>query len=142
MPETRNSSGIPHSDPHTRKTPNPMLGLGSFTNHDVPNTMAEWNTTSPATTRARATSSSGRRPLGREGNDGAAAVLAAATAITGLAMLVLLAGLAAVHGGRAGGECPQPAVATSGSHSRRTSSRTQAPASVFRATPRLSPAAS
>src|SRR5215475_15872229 len=110
MLETRNSSGIPHSDPHSRKTPNPMLGLGSFTNHDVPNTMAEWNTTSPATTRARATSSSGRRPPGREGNDGAAAVPAAAAAITGLAMLVLLAGLAAVHGGRTGGECPQPAV--------------------------------
>src|SRR6516165_2972664 len=112
MPETRNSSGIPHSDPHTRKAPNPMLGLGTFTNHDVPNTMAEWNTTSPATTKARATSSSGRRPLGRPGSDREAAVPAVSAAITGLAMLVLLRGLAAVHGGRAGGECPQPAVAT------------------------------
>ena len=39
------------------------LGRGSVTNHAVPaaNTMAEWNTTSPATTRARMRSSSGRR---------------------------------------------------------------------------------
>src|SRR6516162_7396453 len=120
MPETRNSSGIPHSDPHTMKTLKPMLGRGSFTNHDVPtaNTAAEWNTTSPATTRARPTSSSGRRLPGRPGSDPEAAVPVLAAAITGLAMLVLLPGLAAVHGGRAGGECPQPAVVTSGAHPR------------------------
>jgi len=76
------------------KTLNPMLGRGSVTNHDVPtaNTAAEWNTTSPATTRARATSSSPRRPPGRPGSDREAAVPAAAAAITRLAMLVLLAG--------------------------------------------------
>ena len=41
---------------------NPVPGRGSFTNHDAPtaNTTAEWNTTSPATTRARMTSNSGR----------------------------------------------------------------------------------
>src|SRR6516164_112538 len=64
MPETRNSSGIPHSDPHTKNTVNPRLGCGAFTNQETPeaNTMAEWNTTSPATTNARITSNSGRRP--------------------------------------------------------------------------------
>src|SRR5215469_1461563 len=89
MPETRNSSGMPHNDPHNRKTLNPTLGLGSFTNHDVPNTMAEWNTTSPATTTARATSSSGRRPAGREGTGREAAVAAAAGTVTRLATRVL-----------------------------------------------------
>src|SRR5215471_1575200 len=92
MPETRNSSGIPHSEPHTKKTLNPTLGLGTFTNHDVPNTMAEWNTTSPATIRARMASSSGRRPPGREGNDRAAAAPAAAGAVKVLATLVLPSG--------------------------------------------------
>src|SRR4029450_3904923 len=53
---------MPHSEPHRRKTVNPGLGLGSFTNQEVPeaNTTAEWKTTSPATTNARITSSSGR----------------------------------------------------------------------------------
>src|SRR6516165_8545957 len=113
---------MPHSDPHSMKTLNPVLGRGSVTNQDVPtaNTAAEWNTTSPATTRARATSSSPRRPPGRPGSDPGAVVPAAAAAITGPAMLVLLRGLAAVYGGRTSGECPQPAVATSGSHPRRT----------------------
>ena len=66
MPETRNSSGIPHSDPHSMKALKPMPGRGSVTNQDVPtaNTAAEWNTTRPATTRARPASSSGRRPAG------------------------------------------------------------------------------
>ena len=52
---------MPHSEPHRRKTVNPGLGLGSFTNQEVPeaNTTAEWKTTSPATTNARITSSSG-----------------------------------------------------------------------------------
>jgi hypothetical protein len=61
MPETTNSSGIPHSEPHRRKTVNPGLGLGSLMNQEVPeaNTTAEWKTTSPATTNARITSSSG-----------------------------------------------------------------------------------
>ena len=47
IPETRNSSGIPHSDPHSKNTVNPALGRGSLTNHDAPaaNTTAEWNTT-------------------------------------------------------------------------------------------------
>jgi len=76
MPETRNSSGIPHSDPHSKKTLNPMLGLGSVTNHEVPaaNTIAEWNTTSPATTNARMTSRSARRPAagGQAGRTAAA----------------------------------------------------------------------
>src|SRR5215211_2346456 len=62
MPETRNSSGMPHSEPHRRKTVNPGLDLGSLMNQEVPeaNTMAEWKTTSPATTNARIASSSGR----------------------------------------------------------------------------------
>ena len=40
---------------------NPGLGLGSVTNQELPeaNTTAEWKTTSPATTKARITSSSG-----------------------------------------------------------------------------------
>jgi hypothetical protein len=63
IPDTTNSSGIPHSDPHARKTLNPALGCGSFTNHDVPqaNTTAEWKTISPATTNARMKSSSALR---------------------------------------------------------------------------------
>src|SRR6266545_3191536 len=71
IPETRNSSGIPHNDPHKRKTVNPRLGRGSFTNQEAPeaNTTAEWKTTSPATTNALMKSSSGRRS-GRD-NDGA-----------------------------------------------------------------------
>lgn len=77
IPAIRNSSGIPHNDPHSRKTVNPALGRGSFTNQDVPaaNTTAEWKTTSPATTNARITSNSGRRPT---------AVPAATGAVTGL----------------------------------------------------------
>ena len=64
IPETTNSSGIPHNDPHSRKTVNPVLGRGSFTNQEAPaaNTTAEWKTTSPATTNARRTSNSSRRP--------------------------------------------------------------------------------
>src|SRR6266540_5912089 len=71
IPETRNSSGTPHNDPHKRKTVNPRLGRGSFTNQEAPeaNTTAEWKTTSPATTNALMKSSSGRRS-GRD-NDGA-----------------------------------------------------------------------
>jgi hypothetical protein len=82
---------MPHSDPHSRKALNLMLGRGSLTNQDVPmaNTMAEWSTTSPATTRARMTSSSGRRLAGRPGAGREAAVPAAAGAITGLATLML-----------------------------------------------------
>ena len=48
---------------------NPGLGLGSLMNQEVPeaNTMAEWKTTSPATTSARITSSSGRsEPAGTD----------------------------------------------------------------------------
>ena len=48
--------------------------------------MAEWNTTSPATTRARMTSSSGRRPAEPRGTGRAAAIRAAAGAVIGLAM--------------------------------------------------------
>ena len=53
---------MPHSEPQRRKTVNPGLGLGSLTNQELPEakTMAEWKTTSPATTNARITSSSGR----------------------------------------------------------------------------------
>ncbi len=36
MPETTNSSGIPHSEPDNRNTVNPALDRGSFTNHEVP----------------------------------------------------------------------------------------------------------
>lgn len=59
IPETRNSSGIPHSE----NTVNPALGRGSFTNQEAPaaNTTAEWKTTSPAITNERMTSNSGRR---------------------------------------------------------------------------------
>src|SRR5512132_1493112 len=69
MPETTNSSGMPHSERHRRKTVNPGLGLGSLMNQEVPeaNTTAEWKTTSPATTNARITSSSGRlEPAGTD----------------------------------------------------------------------------
>ena len=59
IPETRNNSGIPHNDPHSRKTVNPPPGRGSFTNQEAPaaNTTAEWKTTSPATTNPRIRSS-------------------------------------------------------------------------------------
>jgi hypothetical protein len=52
---------MPHSEPHRSTTVNPGLGLGSVTNQELPeaNTTAEWKTTSPATTKARITSSSG-----------------------------------------------------------------------------------
>ena len=85
---------MPHSDPHSMKTLKPMLGRGSVTNQDVPtaNTAAEWNTTSPATTRARPASSSGRRPAGREGTDWAVAVPAAAGTITEPATVLLPSG--------------------------------------------------
>src|SRR6516225_1767009 len=94
MPETRNSSGIPHSDPHSMKALKPMLGRGSVTNQDVPtaNTAAEWNATSPATTRARPASSSGRRPPEPPGAGRAAAVPAAAGTITELATVLLPSG--------------------------------------------------
>lgn len=80
IPETRNSSGIPHSDPHSGKTENPALGRGSLTNQDMPaaNTTAEWKTTSPATTNARITSNSARRPAGRPGRGRPEAGLAGA----------------------------------------------------------------
>ncbi len=69
MPETTNSKGMPQVKPHRTSTSNPGLGRGSFTNHEpaVMNTMAEWNTTKPATTKARMKSSSGRRCAEGEG---------------------------------------------------------------------------
>ena len=33
-PDTRNSSGIPHNDPHDKKTVKPALGSESFTNQE------------------------------------------------------------------------------------------------------------
>ncbi len=82
IPETRNSSGIPHNDPHSKKMVKPALGRGSFTNHEAPaaNTTAEWKTTSPATTNARITSSSGRRLAGDGGTGASWAAAGPATA--------------------------------------------------------------
>src|SRR6516225_3657167 len=62
-----------------------MAGRGSFTNHETPeaNTTAEWNTASPATTRARRTSNSGLRAAVQRFGEASGWLVRPVTAVVG-----------------------------------------------------------